>query len=143
MGEIRSNNQLAARLEHRYPGVRCTVEWSEAEPSEHWGKGHALWMLRFICEDRARLIGYGLASAAQFEALAQRRRWYFYTHDGLGNRVSIYEQAPPDRPKVYEVSIIIKDYDNNDEKPFTKKVQVEVARALKPFVRGRWTPAGR
>jgi hypothetical protein len=140
MNQHTVSNTLAARLEHRYPGVRCRVEWSEFKPDDWGGKGHAVWSVLFSCEDRAALIGYGRASEAQFEALAQRvgRGWWFlHTHDGLGNRVSISEQAPPDRPKVYEVRIVIEDYNNNDEKPFTKKLQAETARALKRCLSGK------
>jgi hypothetical protein len=66
---------LAGRLEERYPGVQCLVEWLEYAPEPRCDiKGHALWDLSLLADDRATLIGHGLASLAQFEARAATGR---------------------------------------------------------------------
>ncbi len=140
MRNTRKLPTLAGRLEHRYPDVHCIVERHEYEPNKRGGsKGHALWELRFFADDRATLIEHGLASAAQFEARAATCHW-LHKHDPLGNSVSVYEHGGYGRPKAYEVNMLVTDYNNNDEKPFTKKLQTQVARALRPFFRGTWRP---
>jgi hypothetical protein len=121
----------AIRLEQRYPGIRCTVTWDQFAP----GKcipGHAVWAMCFRSDSLELLVKYGLATAEQFEreALGDGRRRkvttdfgdvIFFRHDDRG----------------WEVCARITDYEN-EEKPFTKKLQAETARMLKRFAKPKF-----
>ena len=141
MRNTRKLPSLAGRLERRYPGVQCTVEWHEFEPEPRCDlKGHALYELRYFAGDRVTLIEHGLATLAQFEAAHAAPAGWLSTHDSCGNHVTFYEHGGHGRPKVWEVHMLVMDYTHNDERPFTKKLQTQIARALRPFVRGTWRP---
>src|SRR5665213_3686467 len=133
--------KVAGRLERRYPGVRCKVERSEFEPGHYAGaNGHALWTVSFFANDAQTLIRHGLATAEQFEirkTLSNSKvSCHPSSHDGLGGDVRVVVW-PDDGKEVFEVSTIVMDY-QNDEEVFTKKVQADAARCLKPFIRGTW-----
>ncbi|HTG09109.1 MAG TPA: hypothetical protein VK635_34305 [Bradyrhizobium sp.] len=122
----------AIELEKRYPGIRCTVSYTEYAPDK-WLPGHALWLVSIYSDSLERLVRYGLATAEQFEREAlemsgkvRRRKVTNEFGDTVG-----FQHVDPNCWQVYTCII---DY-QNEEKPFTKKLQAETARMLKQFAK--------
>lgn len=134
---------LAARLEALYPGVRCRVRWTDLRPDPARSlEGHALWTVSFFAHDTATLIRHGLATAEQFEVDETQSSSAADRHpcfkDGMGDRMAV-AVWPNKGGEVFEVRTLVMDYQNPEER-FTKKLQAEVARYLRPFIRGTWKP---
>jgi hypothetical protein len=129
----------ARELEQRYPGVRCKVEFSEYAPGKHI-EGHAHWIVTFFADSLECLVKHGLATAEQFEITASLPVAKADRHpsmwDGFGNSIRVWKNL---EAKSWEVRTYVDDYQNR-ERELTKKLEVQTARLLRPFVRGTWKP---
>lgn len=131
MGNATDNDKfahLASQLEERYPGVFVDVIFNDH--SGHY-KG---WHLSFQAEDPQLLIGYGLANGvAAFESGAggisewAGCRWHGRGIIDASKRSAIgYHIAMEGRT------------DRRPDRALSKKMQAQVSRLLKPFVKGTW-----
>jgi hypothetical protein len=127
---------IERKLARRYPGISCRVKRHTNDG--YYGKGHGAWSVQFFARDRESLIEYGLATAEQFElhdTLSHCKRFrHPSSRDEFGDSTSAYPAIGPDGCSSMHIVIA----DCPDTRVYTKKLQGEVLRLLKPFIRGTW-----
>ena len=132
-------SSIERRLARRYPGISCQVTRKTSD--HYYGKGACLWTVDFFAKDREALINSGLATADQFEAYAalsySGHSRHPSSHDGFGNEVTAYPAVREGGPCCVSTHI----FDGSDNREYTKKLQMQVDRMLKPFIRGTWKPS--
>jgi hypothetical protein len=120
------------RFNDHYEGVHCGVERLEYPPKGD-DPGGVSWWIWFKAEDRETLILHGIATAEQFHidktlTYAKTRR-HPAMNSEFGLETHFYLGA-----SIYQI------LDDRDHIRFTKRLEGEVARMLRPFVRGSWRP---
>lgn len=129
---------IGRNLARRYPGIHCQVTH---DTRDTYDEGECLWTVTFSAKNRDALIRCGLATAKQFEvhdtlSYCKRNR-HPSSHDGFGNRVIAY--PPIGEDGVFSVITYI--FNGVDRRDYTKKLQTQVMRLLKPFIKGTWKAA--
>jgi hypothetical protein len=141
-------NNKAARvrraLERRYPGVVVEVHFRNCAAEQltptYRTPAYKGWHLSFAARDPNLLVSYGLASGlSDFDRHDQdgRRRddrsitefagYSWYAHDDSGR---------------HEIGFHIEEeYEPVRDRALTKKMQTQVLRLLKPFIRDAWKPS--
>lgn len=126
---------IERKLRRRYPGIHCQVQ---RHTSDYYGEGEGMWTVVFLAKDRDALVKYRLATAEQFEVhdtlSYSKANRHPSSHDGFGNSVTAYTAIGEDG--LFHVNTYI--FDGADARDYTKKLQMQVDRMLKPFVRGTW-----
>jgi hypothetical protein len=114
-------------LERRYPDLFVSVDFIDHSA----GDGYKGWRLSFGARDPRVLVKYGLVSArsdfgSDGDAELVGCRWYAF--------------GVVDESKRYTVGYHIEEQSGDRrDRALTKKMQTQVMRLLKPFIKGTWT----
>lgn len=121
--------RLRIALERRYPGVVVHVDFIE-HPGVNTYKG---WHVYFQSSDPSVLVNYKLASSlSDFDSdggITEFAGYRWHAHGIV------------DACQRYGIGYHIEDEPGSSrDRALTKKMQTQVLRLLKPFIRGTWKP---
>ena len=128
--------RLRYSLRRRYPGVSVEVDFID-HVAEGFGTYQA-WFVSFESTDSHRLIEYGLVpKTVDWESGNCPSEF-----DGL--RCSAHGvNGPSGRVYRFSYHVEVNPFEESRDRALTKKMQRQVERMLRPFVRGVWKPLSR